>query len=256
MRLSKKFDPDQHAGVANADEWNFEEKKTNGGYNFFDGSNKNSGNGFLNKFNKGLSKEKNIHKRENFSDKKRRKEKHRGRNRSKNPKNKFEELEEEEVGKKDYKKNMNLELEAQDAEFEKLIECRQCGRSFGRAGYKKHSKVCKKVFKKKKDNGKGDKAVKAKFEMKKNWKKQSEALRDMIKANRKGGKGGKKVAKGAKEKGKKASTNKYDEFLQDGRKECPLCKKLFSEQGLIRHTPLCKSKQNFNGKKGRYGRRR
>lgn len=40
-----------------------------------------------------------------------------------------------------------MELEAQDAEFERVFECPEgCGRTFKRAALEKHVKICKKVF--------------------------------------------------------------------------------------------------------------
>lgn len=259
MKLSRKFDSQL---TGNNDKWNFDIKKTKKGksksYKFFeevtDETNKKSS--FLGKFKKGLNREKNAIDKKIDQKKNSNKKKKRRRKQVKD----VVDHEEEIVGKKDYTKNMNLELEAQDAEFEKLIECNQCGRSFGRKGYQKHAKVCRKVFKKKKKN---DENLKKndKFEMKKNWKKQSEAFRDMLKANRKGGgkKGKKKQNSSEKKMGKKGSKgnkNKYDTFLQEGKKECEICKKLFSEQGLLRHIPLCQSKQKFNGGKGGFQRRR
>lgn len=110
------------------------------------------------------------------------------------------------VGQKNVAMNMNLELEAEDAEFEKLYECQQCGRSFKRDALQKHQKVCKKVFQLKRKEfdvdekrmiSKEQKLLAAKGKRKMNvnknlkgkgkkWKKQSEGLRKMIKKNAKG----------------------------------------------------------------------
>lgn len=101
-------------------------------------------------------------------------------------------IEEEIVGQRDVTKNINLELEAEDAEFEQLYECQQCGRSFKRNTLQKHQKICKKVFQKKKKETKVKKAPGPKAGGKakgkgKDWKKKSEGLRNLIK-NRKNGK--------------------------------------------------------------------
>lgn len=111
------------------------------------------------------------------------------------------------VGQKNIAQNMDLELQAEDAEFEKLYECQQCGRSFKRDALEKHQKVCKKVFQlKRREFEVEEKRVvdekqkllaqkgKRKMEVDKNlkkgkgkkWKKQSEGLRQLIK--KKGGK--------------------------------------------------------------------
>lgn len=244
--------------MGNADKWDFgdnnkiENSTKKESYNFFEDDSKKytkSKSSFIGKFQNGLKKEKNVFDKNsdwNFGTEDTKQKKPPITQNKIKDDDKYKKIEEEIVGKKDYKKNMNLELEAQDAEFEKLIECRQCGRSFGRNGYKKHFKVCGKVFKKKKGSGKNSKGGSSKTpaeDKKGKWKKESEAFREMIKANRKGnkdddGKGGKKKSK---------TENEYDKFLQDGKQECPLCKQLFSEQGLIRHTPLCQSKQKYNG---------
>ena len=60
--------------------------------------------------------------------------------------NLYDKPEEQVIGVKQHQKNMELELQAQDAEFEDTVECNQCGRKFGRVAIAKHSKICQKVF--------------------------------------------------------------------------------------------------------------
>lgn len=95
-------------------------------------------------------------------------------------------IEEEIVGQKDVTKNINLELEAEDAEFEKLYECQQCGRSFKRNALQKHQNICRKVFQKKKKDGKAKKDAGGGKGKGKDWKKKSEGLRNLIKNRKKG----------------------------------------------------------------------
>lgn len=122
--------------------------------------------------------------------------------------------ENEVVGQKNIAKNMELELEAEDAEFERLYECQQCGRSFKRDALEKHQKVCKKVFQLKRKEFETDQkrlvskdqrilAAKGKRKMQldknlkkkkgKNWKKQSEGLRSLIRKKGKKNKGKKEI---------------------------------------------------------------
>ena len=120
------------------------------------------------------------------------------------------------VGQRDVAKNMQIELEAEDAEFEQLHECPICGRSFKRSVLQKHIKVCKVVFQSKRKEfetkeqrlltkeqkllaQKGERKMKLdknlkKKGAKKKWKKQSEGLRNLIKKKAKG-KGKGKVGK-------------------------------------------------------------
>ena len=63
--------------------------------------------------------------------------------------NEYEKIEEEVVGQKKFTENLEVELEAQNAELERLFECPEgCGRSFRKQVLQKHIKVCKKVFRK------------------------------------------------------------------------------------------------------------
>lgn len=58
------------------------------------------------------------------------------------------------VGVKNVKNKIDMELEAQDAEFERVYECPEgCGRTFKRAALEKHVKICKKVFQVKNEEG-------------------------------------------------------------------------------------------------------
>jgi zinc-finger of a C2HC-type len=60
------------------------------------------------------------------------------------------------VGMKNVKNKIDMELDAQDAEFERLFECPEgCGRTFKRAALEKHVKVCKKLFQVKNDDAVG-----------------------------------------------------------------------------------------------------
>ena len=147
------------------------------------------------------------------------------------------------MGVKNIKNNINMELEAQDAEFERLYDCPEgCGRSFKRDALEKHIKVCKSVFQKK-ANGKNRGAsvaakpavkeenqdadpYKAKGEQVKAWKKESENFRNMI-------------------KGKAGNGKKEDQLLpEDGlpQKVCEVCSKHFTDEAYQRHRPLCESK--------------
>lgn len=95
------------------------------------------------------------------------------------------------VGVKNVKNNINMEIEAQDAEFEKLYECPEgCGRSFRRQALEKHVKICKQVFQKDGKDGRGASvAAKTKEEAKERssstnnqkWKKDSENFRKLMK---------------------------------------------------------------------------
>lgn len=175
------------------DEWDF---------NFFEDKKEKKKGKFADRFSQAIKKEKWVFDKEGQTKKKKRdgfaQKMANTMNRGKNIGN-----ENEVVGQKNITKNMNFELEAEDAEFEKLYECQQCGRSFKRNALEKHQKVCKKVFKlkrkqyetqehrvvsgaNKKKIGSGKKKHKGKDG--KNWKKKSEGLRNLIKKNAKKGK--------------------------------------------------------------------
>ena len=139
-----------------------------------------------------------------------------------------------------------MELEAQDAEFERLYDCPEgCGRSFKREALEKHIKVCKSVFQKKDGKQRGasvaaKEPVKeeeqtnpyaAKGDQVKQWKKESENFRKMIK--------GKAGGQGAK---------REDQLLpEDGlpQKVCEVCSKHFTDEAFKRHRPLCESKKKY-----------
>lgn len=136
-----------------------------------------------------------------------------------------------------------MELEAQDAEFERLFDCPEgCGRSFKREALEKHMKVCKTVFKKKQ----GEETVKrgssmavktgsketegeinyGKAEPAKNWKKESDNFRKMIR--------GKSMTKE-----ETIPENALPEIV------CDICSKHFTDQSYSRHRPLCESKKKY-----------
>ena len=48
------------------------------------------------------------------------------------------------IGQKNHGKNIAIELEAQDAEFEDVVECITCGRKFKPIAHTKHVKTCQK----------------------------------------------------------------------------------------------------------------
>lgn len=182
------------------------------------------------------------------------------------------------IGQKDHQKNMEIELEAQDAEFVDLIECRQCGRKFGRSAITKHSKICKKVFGKKRKKfdmkkkrldtlnkqgaGKVQKTDASKYEDKAKWKKESENFRAMLRAGRKAERKGNSVApnknsqrgnkKGSKSVSRQQGKVTREDFT-DGRMPCNICNDLFSEAGLQRHYPLCKSKNKYQTTRNKFG---
>lgn len=161
------------------------------------------------------------------------------------------------VGVKNIKNNVHMELEAQDAEFEKLYQCPEgCGRSFKRVALEKHVKVCKTVFqageeKPKPNRGgsvnpqKADLSSEVKqpnrSESMQKWKQESEQFRKMLK------------------KGGKAGTD--DEELpgaqhhkpEQPQKVCDICNKSFNEQAFSRHRPICESKKKYM--EGGYGKK-
>lgn len=139
-----------------------------------------------------------------------------------------------------------MELEAQDAEFERLFDCPEgCGRSFKRDALEKHIKVCKSVFQKKADDKKRGISMaakpapiqeeendpnKSKAEKAKQWKKESENFRNMIK-----GKAG-------------AGPKREDQLVaEDGlpQKICEVCSKHFTDEAFKRHRPVCESKKKY-----------
>lgn len=108
------------------------------------------------------------------------------------------------IGLKSTQNNINIELEAQDAEYVEFIECISCGRKFGRQALAKHKKICKKVFGKKKSESQSKNPEPVLDELPKKlgdpgkktdqtegvpaWKKESQSLRQMLKAARNPGK--------------------------------------------------------------------
>lgn len=149
------------------------------------------------------------------------------------------------VGQKNIKNNINMELEAQDAEFERLYDCPEgCGRSFRREALEKHIKVCKSVFQKKAEGKQRGTSMAAKpaakeeeheggyqgsGEQVKQWKKESENFRRMI-------------------KGKAGGAKREDQLLpEDGlpQKVCDVCSKHFTDDAFKRHRPLCESKKKY-----------
>lgn len=161
--------------------------------------------------------------------------------------NGYKELEEQIVGKRDIKKNVEMELEAQGAEMEQVQPCPEgCGRSFGTKALEKHIKVCKKVFQTKRKAfdtkkkrmldreqelamRKGERkmrSVSKENSMNKKWKKDSEKLRDIV---------SKKTAPKMKNKTTAQDFNLGDVI-------CDFCGKEFNEKALSRHQPLCKIK--------------
>lgn len=68
----------------------------------------------------------------------------------------MDDVESKVVGVRNVKNKIDMELDAQDAEFERVFECPEgCGRTFKRAALEKHVKVCKKVFQAKNDDVSG-----------------------------------------------------------------------------------------------------
>lgn len=162
-----------------------------------------------------------------------------------------EEVDRQVVGTRNTKKNINMELEAQDAEFERLYECPEnCGRSFRREALEKHIKICKTVFQAKNP---GPGAAKQ---------------RGLSQAPDKGGEGSGQVNKKAvsqvekesnTQKWKKDSENfrrmlKGEPALTEGEKlnmpdlpqqVCDICQKSFNDGAFSRHRPLCESKKKY-----------
>ena len=215
------------------------------------GDKKKKKGGIANMFSKGLKREKNII---GWSNQKRKKEdqmKARGIgekiNKAKNrEKNGYKEIEEQIVGKTNIAKNVEMKMEAEDAIMENVVICPEgCGRSFGQKALIKHIKVCKKVFQSKRKEfdttkkrvidkeqklgiRKGKKRAPSKNRnnpLKKKWKKDSEKLRQIVK--------------------KKNDRIKKNTTVQDfdlGDVLCEYCGKEFTEKGMERHKPICKSK--------------
>lgn len=145
-----------------------------------------------------------------------------------------------------------MELEAQDAEFERLFECPEgCGRTFKRNALEKHIKICKKVFQKKDEKttaakrgssvaqisrGPPGKASEARSSSTQKWKEESQNFRQMLR----GGKGQKKNEPGYGED---------DEDLPNH--TCDICKGKFNEGAYKRHRPLCESKKKYMEGAGR-----
>lgn len=118
--------------------------------------------------------------------------------------NEYEKVDQELVGQKQFEKNLDVELEAQNAELERIFECPEgCGRSFRKKALSKHTKICKKIFQTRRQEFKSDKTRMVNKEQKlmakrgarkmelnknlkgskkkKNWKKESSKLRQFIK---------------------------------------------------------------------------
>lgn len=136
-----------------------------------------------------------------------------------------------------------MELEAQDAEFERLYDCPEgCGRNFKREALEKHIKVCKSVFQKKVENSKirgasvaakivnkqdTDNPYERKGEQAKQWKKDSENFRNMIKG--------------------KAPIKEINILSEENLSEnvCDVCSRSFTDDAYLRHKPLCQSKKKY-----------
>lgn len=160
---------------------------------------------------------------------------------------KKDDLESKVVGVRNIKNNVHMELEAQDAEFEKLYQCPEgCGRSFKRNALEKHIKICRSVFSGaevsdnkqslknrgasvqvvKKDPGAGNRS-----ESVQKWKKDSEQFRKML-----------RQGKGVNEDELPGIDLHMPEQPQTA---CDICTKSFNEQAYIRHRPLCESKKKY-----------
>lgn len=182
--------------------------KDNWDFDFFSDEKKSKPKGsFADRFKRAIKKEGNFSTQKQPLEKSKKKKQETLAKKIQSTMNREKNVENEIVGQKHIAKNMELELQAEDAEFEKLYECQQCGRSFKRDALEKHQKVCKKVFQLKRKEfeveekrivSKEQKLLKAKGKRKmeldknlskkngRNWKKQSEGLRSMIKKKGKG----------------------------------------------------------------------
>ena len=175
--------------------------------NFFDKKKKKKKGKFLDRFSKAIKKEKQVFKPDGenkFEDNKKKQKQQKLRNKMAKTMDRGKLSNDDVVvGQKDIAKNIQMELEAEDAEFEQLFECPICGRSFKRSVLQKHIAICKKVFQTKRKEfetkdkriltneqkilaQKGERKMKLeknlkKRNTKKKWKKQSEGLRNMIK---------------------------------------------------------------------------
>ena len=175
--------------------------------------------------------------------------------------NEYEKIESEVVGQKQFEKNLDVEIEAQNAEMEVLFECPEgCGRSFRKQALEKHAKACKAIFLSKAKEFKTEnqrivtneqkllaKKGSRKMELqknlkggakKKNWKQESEKFRKMIKNN----------------------ANKQEEVedvvvVAANDPKCPHCDKRFSQSAIARHQPQCKTKADFKAKKLQDGKK-
>lgn len=119
-----------------------------------------------------------------------------------NTMNRGKNVEQEIVGQRNMTKNIDLEIQAEDAKFEDTYECQDCGRQFKRDALEKHKNVCKKVFQTKRKEfqveekrmvtedqkilaKKGERKMNTQKNLsKKNgkeWKKKSEGLKNFIK---------------------------------------------------------------------------
>ena len=164
--------------------------------------------------------------------------------------NKLEDVESKAVGTKNIKTNVNMELEAQDAEFEKLYQCPEgCGRSFKRIVLEKHIKVCKAVFQKELDTkeaslkNRGVSVVNMKkgaveaagtqnrAESVKKWKKDSEQFRKML--------------KGGKKENEDELPGAHLHKPEEPQTVCDICQSSFNQQAYSRHRPLCESKKKY-----------
>lgn len=183
------------------------------------------------------------------------------------------------IGQQSPQKNIEIELEAQDAEFVEFAECVSCGRKFGRQALAKHKRICKKVFGKKKNSPKDEGKVLASKpgaqdrvldQVAQNqdqtnptpaWKKESENFREMLKAARKQNPTptpANKINKlapqkvGETPKPTPANIQTTRPLIPAGnhtRKEelvtCDSCNQQFSSEGYKRHVVLCLNKRNY-----------
>jgi len=143
------------------------------------------------------------------------------------------------VGTKNTQANMNMEIEANEAQFERLFECEDCGRKFRKETFDKHTKVCKSVFQKREPRQRGNSYAPNRTEEpangdsnkggadKQQWKKNSDNFRKML-------------------RGENMTTEA--ELLNAPELPqvvCDVCGKSFNEGALARHRPLCDSKKRW-----------
>lgn len=166
--------------------------------------------------------------------------------------------------------NEILEQEAQMVASEPLYPCPEgCGRKFKKSSLLKHKKACKKIFQQKRkkfdmvaqkfgDNREVlQQAKQAKKQMmrekrnkqgeggfpgnnKAKWKKQSEQLRAIMKANRKGG----------QEKLSTQEKKAISEAVNVERIPCPHCGRSFGQKPAEKHIPICAEKAKLAQMRG------